>query len=107
MVLGIASVILIGCVLIGYGLAVERARRGLVSWGWPEPPNAVSSYVSLAVGALLLVAGLVAMCVIEILLGLLSVIVAYAVTSLSALFCTLLAKRGGLRRRRPVERQTD
>jgi hypothetical protein len=107
MLLGISTVILIGCVLIGYGLAVEKARRGLVSWGWPEPPDAVISYLSLAAGALLVIVGTVAMCVLEILLGLLSIMVAYPVISLSALFLTLLIKRSSDRRRRQVDRRTD
>ena len=107
MLLGISSVLLIGCVLLGYGLAVERARRGLVSWASREPPDAVTSYLCLGVGVLFLVVGVVSMCVVEILLGLLSVPVAFAAIGLSALFFTLLAKRGDDRRRRQVDRRTD
>lgn len=107
MLLGIGSIILIGCLLIGYGLALERARRGLVSWTWREPPDGVTSYLCLSAGALFLVVGVVTMCVVELLLGLMSIIVAYAVISLFALFCTLLAKRGKDRRGSHVRRRAD
>ena len=108
MLLAIGAVMLIGCILVGYGLTVERARRGLIAWGWREPPDAATSHLALGAGALLLIAGLVTMCVLQILLGLLSALLAYVAVSLSTLVLTLLAaKRGTGRRRSDVERRTD
>lgn len=107
MLLGIGSVILIGCMLFGYGLAVERARRGLASWSWRGPPDALTSYLCLSVGGVFLVVGVVALCVLEFLIGLLSIIVAYAAIGGIAFVCTLLARRGSDRRRRHVRRRVD